>query len=284
MSGGTMMGLGVAWYVLPYDRALAAALFRSHARAAGWDQDDEAAAAAACAGRATLSGGTLSTAILGLLLAQELGDERVASRLRRVLEVVAEPRAGSADGADGGADGLEEGEFGYFFGLGERYPRGQLSALLAAAEALSPGQWHRACNPTPNDAHRFSAPTVVGVPYPTLGVSAARNCDGGVLRLGVYDPSQTIRGGGGGGSGGGGGGSEQRVVFRVEQVPAAAGGARAVRVRCDGGPHPQGAWRYAGDGVIEIESGVGEHTFEIQTGYCCPCGGDEGTASTHAGL
>ena len=77
----------------------------------------------------------------------------------------------------------------------------------------------------------------------------------------------------------------REMGFYGMAIPEAYGGMPVDDgVRCDGGPHPQGAWRYAGDGVIEIESGVGEHTFEIQTGYCCPCGGDEGTASTHAGL
>ena len=84
---------------------------------------------------------------LALVLALEFGDELVASRLRPVLEVVAEPRH------------FGDGHFGFFYHLGEPWPRGQLSALLMVAEVAGPGRWRRIFQNKDFRA-RFHAPAV----------------------------------------------------------------------------------------------------------------------------
>jgi hypothetical protein len=62
-----------------------------------------------------LGGSQLSK--LALILAQEYGDELVASKVRTVLEVMTDGRA------------FGDGEFGFFSHLEEAWPRGQSSAV-----------------------------------------------------------------------------------------------------------------------------------------------------------
>ena len=96
---------------------------------------------------------------IALLMAHELGDDVTEARLRAHVEEHCEPRF----------FGDENDRFGFFFGWGEQYPRGQQSALLMVPEVGGRGAWAR----WSGDANlaKFAAPTVEGVDYPSVGLS-----------------------------------------------------------------------------------------------------------------
>lgn len=173
---------------------------------------------------------------IALLMAHELGDATTEQRLRDVVERDFEPRR----------FGDEDTRFGFFFGWGEEYPRGQQSALLMVPELGGRGAWSRVFN-QPN-LRKFGERTVEGIAYPSLGVSEARNDrDAGELRVRTYvaTPSHAAR----------------PTTWRVTQLPDPG----AVQVTCDG--QAFSAWRVSGEQEIEIELDVGEHDVRVRTGY-----------------
>jgi len=217
-SGG---GLAPAFYVLPQNRALAETLYEAGVGALGWR--DPAREVGKPDGR---MGATV------LMLARELGDDVIEKRVREVADSAFEPKHFGADGA----------EFGYWFGLGEEYPRGQWSALTICADVGTNGAWSRVFN-APN-LEKFDQPTVVGVDFPRLGVASAWNdLEAGVLRVATYAAAPASRGAG--------------TRFRVEKLPATT----AIAVRRDGQSYPR--WRAVGEGAVEIESEIGAHSFEV---------------------
>ena len=97
------------------------------------------------------------------------------------------------------------------------------------------------------DRDRFAAPTVEGVEYPKLGLSAASNdAAAGVLRLETYVATRAERG--------------AATRFRVARLPSPA----AASVTRDGAAYPR--WRSVGADAIEIETEVADHRFEVHTG------------------
>ena len=153
----------------------------------------------------------------GLVMAQELGDQITEVRLRDAVESRCEPRFFGAD----------EEEFGWWFGLGEDWPRGQLSAYTMLAEIGTEGSWWRIFN-RPN-LGKFDEPEVTGVDYPTLGISQAWNdLEHGLLKIDTYAATGSRRG--------------DATQFRVDRLPDAD----AVFVRLDGEPFFQ--WRRTDDG------------------------------------
>ena len=116
---------------------------------------------------------------------------------------------------------------------------------MLLADAGEPGSWCRVFN-NPDHGLRFQEPTVVGVDYPTLGISAARNDQkSGDLNIQTYAATPSKRG--------------SVSSFRVTQLPSAGD----VSVFCDDVAYPN--WRTVGDGEIEIDRSVGEQTFRIAT-------------------
>lgn len=111
-------------YVLPQNRELGEFLYREAVRIVGWSRSDVPA-------RRLLDDPRFVT--IGLLIARELGDVTTERRLREIAEREFEPRW----------FGEEKTRFGWWFGLDEPYPRGQLSALLALCDAGEPGAWLR---------------------------------------------------------------------------------------------------------------------------------------------
>ena len=86
------------------------------------------------------------------------------------------------------------------------------------------------------------------VAYPKMGFSVAWNDPKrGVLELESYVATTSARG--------------DATRFTVRNLPDAS----RVAVLRDGRPH--GAWRTTAAGSIEIETAVGDHRFEIATGY-----------------
>ena len=128
-----------------------------------------------------------------------------------------------------------------------RGPRGQESALYLLKDLLDgEGDWWRAFNEI--DTAKFSAPTVAGCDYPRMGFATAWNdTERGLLVLESYAATASERG--------------NATRFRVERLPSSA----AVVVRRDGADF--GAWRAIGPEAIEIETEIGEHRYEILTGY-----------------
>ncbi len=169
---------------------------------------------------------------VGLLVAQDLGDETTAKRLRQYAEDHFDPRW----------FGGEDDRFGWWFGTDEAWPRGQLSALQMVCEAAGPGAWSRAfCQP---DRGKFDAPTVEGVDYPSLAIRRAWNdADAGVLHVGtcVGTPSR----------------AGAATTFRITQLPDPTD----VSIRCDGAAFPR--WRAVADDAIEVETDIATHEFRI---------------------
>jgi hypothetical protein len=93
---------------------------------------------------------------------------------------------------------------------------------------------------------KFNEPVVVGVDYPKMGLSRAFNDDAGVLHFSTYTATASHRG--------------QATSFRVENLPEAT----AVTVRRDGAPYQR--WRATADGVIEIETDIEQHDFQVLAG------------------
>ncbi len=221
---GPAGGLAPSFYILPQDRALAERLYRAGIEALGWRDRDR-----------DIQVGDPRMPSLVLTLARELGDTEVENRLRELAEQRFEPRSFGDEGS----------EFGYWFGLGEDYPRGQLSGLMICADVGEPGAWSRVFE-QPQLA-KFDQPTVTGVDFPRLGIAAARNdLERAVLEVRSYAAEPAARG------------AETR--FRVVKLADPA----AVEVRLGGDLYPR--WRALGEESIEIETTVDDHAFEITTG------------------
>lgn len=106
--------------------------------------------------------GERSTGV-ALLLAREWEVDVSAERLSAGVEASYEPTWDR-----------ERGEFTFGFGLSEEHPRGQFNAIMAAAEAVTPGAWTALANEVSD-----SPPgEVVGVDFPTVAFREAEWRDG----------------------------------------------------------------------------------------------------------
>ena len=84
-------------------------------------------------------------------------------------------------------------KFGWFFRLNEPHPRGQTSAMMMVAEVGEAGAWSRAFEARHVD--KFTAPTVEGIEFPSLGVYQAWNdIASGTLNVGTCAPIPDRRG------------------------------------------------------------------------------------------
>ena len=232
---GPTAGLSVALYVLPQDARLAETLYRTAVERIGWDDP----------GREVRTLPDPRFLCLGVVLARELGDDVTYARLSAYVEEHFEPAF----------FGPGLAEFGWRFGFGEPWPRGQLAALLAMLDAGPPGGWARLF--TAPDLAKFGQPTVVGVDYPSVGLSRARfDPTAGVLELRTYAATPAAAG--------------APTTFRVENLPDAG----ALRVRCDGAEF--GAWSVVGPGTVELRLDIGDHALTLRTG---PARGGAGAAT-----
>ena len=217
--------LAVTPYLLPQDPEFTTRLYELAVRALGWSDRRKPVLQLLDDPRG------LSIA---LFIANELGDDETAGRLRAVAERDFEPRF----------FGPDDDRFGWWFGFGEEYPRGQPGALLALSEIGTRGAWQQAFRGA--DPARFSEPTVEGVDYPTLGIAQARNnAEDGALSIETYAATRSRRG--------------QPTTLRVTHLPDA----RSVAVTCNG--QDFASWRPVGANEIELAIDVGEHLYRIQT-------------------
>jgi len=233
--------IGITPYVVPQNPEFGEYLYREAVRMLGWDDPKKPFLQFIPDPRFVPA---------ALLIAQDLGDTTTATRLRVYMEENCEPRW----------FGDEETRFGWWFGTGEDYPRGQLSALAMVCDAADTGAWSRAfTNTTHKD--RFLEPTVEGIDYPTLGVMRAWNdLDEGVLNLSTYAATPSRRG--------------AATTFKVTKLPDPS----AVTVRLDGAEYPN--WRATGGDTIEIDTDVGDHEFKITTGVRGAASADIANVST----
>jgi hypothetical protein len=118
--------------------------------------------------------------------------------------------------------------------------------MLIAAEIAGPGDWTRAFE-APH-AGKYTAPTVEGIEFPSLGVSQAWNDRAtGTLHVVTYLAAPDKRG--------------DATRWRVTNLPSSSN----VAVRLNG--QPFGRFSAVGPRTIEITSTIEAHQFEIVTGY-----------------
>ena len=225
-------GLLPSIYVVPQNRELGEQLYRAAVASIGWDKRWMPV---------LYRGPDPRGLTAGFLMAREFGDHTTARRLGRKLASMENGRLFDSD------DGQDADEYGYFFKYGERYPRGQESALYMLKHLLDgEGEWGRAFSEV--DTEKFSAPTVTDADYPKLGFSVAWNDPArGVLKLESFAATSSARG--------------DATCFCVRNLPDA----RSVQIRRDDEIYK--SWRAIDSSSIEIETDIGDHRFEIVTGY-----------------
>lgn len=173
---------------------------------------------------------------LAMMVARELGDHTTERHLRRIAESTMEPRF----------FGEDMDRFAWWFHLGEKWPRGQLSTLMVMTELGAPGAWCNVFN-KPN-LTKFSEPTVSGVDYPTLGICQCWNdLDDAALWVETYCGSAARRG--------------EPTRWKVTGLPDTS----KVHITMDGSEFPN--WAVTGPDSIEIRSDIGPHRFRIATGF-----------------
>ena len=213
-------GLNTAHLMLPQNPELGRTIYDATANALGWRTGT----------------GDLRANITGMVMAKELGDDSVYQRLRAAAEREYEPKV----------FGEHQDQFGWFFNYKEGFPRGQGSAMLMAAEVAAQGDWMRAFEGRYQD--KFTAPTVEGIEFPTLGVSQAWNDRAtGILHVGTYAAAPDKRG--------------TATRWRVTNLPTLNG----ISIRLNGQPFARFA--AVGPRTIELTTTVDAHQFEIVTGY-----------------
>ena len=142
--------------------------------------------------------------------------------------------------------GPDGDHFGWWFGFGEEWPRGQLSSLMVLSELGEPGAWSRVFN-EPN-LDKFSEPTVSGVDYPKLGLSQCYNdLEAGELWVETYCATSSARG--------------SETGFTVSGLPDPG----SVRVMMDGSAFD--SWSVSGPDSIEIRTQITSHEFCVSTGF-----------------
>ena len=237
---GAGAGLVPAFLLLPQQPELAAFLYEAAATALGWNDPRR----------------EITADSTGLILARELGDHTALERLRAAAERQFDPRF----------FGEWDEKFGWWFGLNEGFPRGQLSAMQMVAEVGEGDAWRRAFDAPHRD--KYDAPTVEGVEFPTLGLYQAWNdAASGVLHVGTYAAAPDRRG--------------LETSWSVTRLPDPA----QVFILCDG--EPFGRFEVTGPDAIRIDGTVDLRHYQIFTGYRGggerPAQGRRGERPAHAG-
>ncbi|MXY90155.1 MAG: twin-arginine translocation signal domain-containing protein [Gammaproteobacteria bacterium] len=211
-------GAGVAFHLLPQSPELATQIYEAMVETLGWRDPRR----------------EIESNSYGLTIARALGDNTVVERLTAAAERGFEPRW----------FGEEMDRFGWWFNLGEDWPRGQRSAEMMVNE-IGEGDWITAFQA--NHLDKYDAPTVEGVDFPNLGVSQAWNDrDSGVLFVSTYAADPSRRG--------------EATSFRITNLPDAS---QAVVLQ-DGASLEVEA---ADANSIVVRSDIGNHRLQIYTGW-----------------
>jgi hypothetical protein len=212
-------GVGSAFYLLPQSPELATQIYDAAANAQGWRDPRR----------------EIQPSAQGLVMAKALGDHTAVSRLSAAAERFSEPKW----------FGEDNDRFGWWFNNGEPWPRGQGSAQQMISE-IAEGDWIEAFKVKHLD--KFTAPTLEGVDYPTIGVDSAWNDkDNGVLNISTYAADRNANG--------------QSTSWRITNLPNAA---EAV-VICDGATISD--VQVLNDNTIVVPTDIGQHQYQIYTGY-----------------
>lgn len=212
-------GLLAAFYLLPQSPEIATFIYEAAANAAGWRDSKR----------------QIQADTSGLIMARALGDHTAVARLSAAAERAFEPKW----------FGDDMDRFGWWFNLGEPWPRGQRSAQMMISE-IGEGNWLEAFQVKHMD--KYSAPTVEGIDFPNLGVDQAWNDkDSGVLHVGTYAADRQRRG--------------HETSFRITALP----NVDDVFVLVDGAPLQN--IEVLNANTIMIPSTIDDHRFQIYTGY-----------------
>ena len=221
LNGGAGGGMLAAFLVAPQNREFATFLYEAAVNAAGL--------------RAPNAQPRPNSGML--VMARELGDTKVAELLQEVTE----------RGSDGRYFGKDNEMFGWWTNFPtEGYPRGQASAMMMVSQIGRPGDWIRSLQAPFLD--KFTAPTVEGVDFPSMGLFQAWNDPAsGTLNVGTYAAAQDKRG--------------SATSFKITNLPDAS----AVRITVDGQPFTR--FEVTDATSIRVDSTVEQRQFRIVTGY-----------------
>tara|TARA_Y100001949_G_scaffold160491_1_gene152143 strand:+ start:212 stop:1885 length:1674 start_codon:yes stop_codon:yes gene_type:complete len=220
--------LAIAFYAKPQDPEFAELLYRAGVRFLKWDDPSEP-----ISDQIGLADRMLA---LGLSISKEFDDHVTHERLRKFAEENFEPRY----------FGLNDSQFGFWFNLGENWPRGQLSALAICAEVCDAGAWEKLFN-EPN-LTKYNSPTIHGVDFPALTVKQAWHDDNkGVLVLHILDGDKTK--------------SNKETQIKISNIP----NPNEIKISCDGKPFEQFSVDGAGD--VVLRTNIATHLFHVKTDY-----------------
>tara|TARA_B100000678_G_scaffold228817_1_gene196881 strand:- start:501 stop:2174 length:1674 start_codon:yes stop_codon:yes gene_type:complete len=220
--------LAIAFYAKPQDPEFAELLYRAGVRFLKWDDPSEP-----ISDQIGLADRMLA---LGLSISKEFDDHVTHERLRKFAEENFEPRY----------FGLNDSQFGFWFNLGENWPRGQLSALAICAEVCDAGAWEKLFN-EPN-LTKYNSPTIHGVDFPAITVKQAWHDDNkGVLVLHILDGDKTK--------------SNKETQIKISNIP----NPNEIKISCDGKPFEQFSVDGAGD--VVLRTNIATHLFHVKTDY-----------------
>ena len=221
-------GLAVAFYAKPQDPQFAELLYRGAINFLGWDNPSIPITNQFMPDPRMFA--------LGLTMSKEFDDQITHERLRKYAEENFEPQY----------FGLNDSQFGFWFNLGEKWPRGQLSALAMCAEVCEPEAWEGLFN-KPN-LTKFYSPSIQGVDFPSVFVEKAFHEDQrGKLHFSIADGDKTK--------------TNEKTEIEVFNLPDA----NKVLVFCDGKEFND--YEIVDTTKISIKTDVRKHNFEIDTGY-----------------
>ena len=221
-------GLAVAFYAKPQDPQFAELLYRGAINFLGWDNPSIPITNQFMPDPRMFA--------LGLTMSKEFDDQITHERLRKYAEENFEPQY----------FGLNDSQFGFWFNLGEKWPRGQLSALAMCAEVCEPEAWEGLFN-KPN-LTKFYSPSIQGVDFPSVFVEKAFHEDQrGKLHFSIADGDKTK--------------TNEKTEIEVFNLPDA----NKALVFCDGKEFND--YDIVDTTKISIKTDVRKHNFEIDTDY-----------------
>lgn len=221
-------GLAVSFYAKPQDPQFAELLYRGAINFLGWDNPSIPITNEFMPDPRMFA--------LGLTMSKEFDDQITHERLRKYAEENFEPQF----------FGTNDSQFGFWFNLGEKWPRGQLSALAMCAEVCEPEAWESLFN-KPN-LTKFYSPSIEGVDFPSVSIEKAFHDDRkGKLHFSISDGDKTK--------------TNKKTNIEVFNLPDA----NKITVLCDGMKFNE--YKILDNSRISINTQVRKHSFEIDTGY-----------------
>ena len=221
-------GLAVSFYAKPQDPQFAELLYRGAINFLGWDNPSIPITNEFMPDPRMFA--------LGLTMSKEFDDQITHERLRKYAEENFEPQF----------FGTNDSQFGFWFNLGEKWPRGQLSALAMCAEVCEPEAWESLFN-KPN-LTKFYSPSIEGVDFPSVSIEKAFHDDRkGKLHFSISDGDKTK--------------TNKKTNIEVFNLPDA----KEITVLCDGKKFNE--YKILDNSRISINTQVRKHSFEIDTGY-----------------